>query len=94
MKYFGLYNIIFACVLTTSFHAQIDDEFQKKFEAANQFTDQKLYEIAKDIWIELAQQYPDNANLNYKTGYCLLNTFFQKRKALEYLAKAEKNIKK
>ena len=43
MKYFGLYNIIFACVLTTSLHAQIDDEFQKKFEAANQFTDQKQY---------------------------------------------------
>ena len=94
MKYFGLYIIIFACLLTTSFHAQIDDEFQKKFEAANQFTDQKQYEVAKDIWIELAQQYPDNANLNYKTGYCLLNTFFQKREALDYLAKAEKNIQK
>ena len=94
MKYFGLHNIIFACVLTTSFHAQIDDEFQKKFEAANQFTDQKQYEVAKDLWIELAQQYPDNANLNYKTGYCLLNTFFQKREALDYLTKAEKNIQK
>ena len=80
MKYFGLYNIIFTCVLTTSFFAQTDAEFQKKFEAANQFTDQKQYEVAKDIWIELAQQYPDNANLNYKAGYCLLNTFFKKRK--------------
>ena len=80
-------------VFTISINGQSNAEFQKKFEAANQLLDQKQYEIAKDLWIELAEEYPDNANVNYKTGYCLLNTFFQKSDALLYLSKAERNIK-
>ena len=81
-------------VFTISVNGQPNSEFQKKFEAANQLLDQKQYEIAKEFWIELAGEYPDNANVNYKTGYCLLNTFFQKQDALKYLSIAERNIKK
>ena len=80
-------------VFTISVDGQSNAEFQKKFEAANQLLDQKQYEIAKELWIELAGEYPDNANVNYKTGYCLLKTFFQKSDALIYLSKAERNIK-
>jgi hypothetical protein len=70
------------------------DDFQKKFEAANTLLEQKQFEIAKDIWIELAKENPNNANVNYKTGLCLLNTTFEKNEALKYLNAAEKNISK
>ena len=85
----------FTCitVFTVSIKGQSSREFQKKFEAANLLLDQKQYEIAKVLWIELAEEYPDNSNVNYKTGYCLLNTYFQKSDALVYLSKAKRNIK-
>ena len=89
----ALFYLIFITVFTIPVKGQSNAKFQKKFEAANQLLDQKQYEIAKDLWIELAEEYPDNANVNYKTGYCLLNTFFQKSDALVYLSKAERNIK-
>ena len=90
----ALFYLVYITVFTISVKAQSNNEYQKKFEAANQLMDQKQYEIAKDLWIELAEEYPDNANINYKAGYCLLNTFFQKRDALKYLSRAERNIKK
>ena len=79
----ALSYLICIIVFTISVKGQSKNEYQKKFEAANQLMDQKQYEIAKDLWIELAEEYPDNANINYKAGYCLLNTFFQKRDALK-----------
>lgn len=71
---------------------QSDNDFVKKFEAANRYNDQKQFEVAKELWIELAEKNPNNANINFKTGYCLLNTTFQKHDALKYLNRAEKNI--
>ncbi len=87
-KFIFCFNFLFCLLL----NAQNNDSFQKKFETANILNDQKQYELAKDIWIELAEEYPNNANINFKTGFCLLNTTFQKKEALKYLNKAEENI--
>jgi len=67
-------------------------DFQKKFETANTIFEEKQYEIALELWKELAEDYPDNANVNYKTGLCLLNSTFKKNEALVYLIEAKKDI--
>tara|TARA_B100001093_G_scaffold520255_1_gene613977 strand:- start:1377 stop:3749 length:2373 start_codon:yes stop_codon:yes gene_type:complete len=88
-----LYFLTISFAITSSFSiAQTSTDFQNKFEAANQLNDLKQFELAKEIWIELANDYPNNANINFKTGYCLLNTTFEKKEALKYLNKAELNI--
>tara|TARA_B100001287_G_scaffold64598_1_gene52509 strand:+ start:4151 stop:6511 length:2361 start_codon:yes stop_codon:yes gene_type:complete len=66
--------------------------FQEKFETANTIFEEKQYEIALELWKDLAEDYPNNANVNYKTGLCLLNSTFKKNEALDYLIKAKKDI--
>ena len=46
--------IVCIAIFTISVKGQSNAEFQKRFEAANQLLDQKQYEIAKELWIELA----------------------------------------
>ena len=69
-------------------------EFKKKIEAANLLNTQSRYEISKNLLLELATDNPSNANINYKTGHCLLKTSFMKKEALTYLVKATQNISK
>jgi hypothetical protein len=69
-------------------------EFRKKLEAANLLNTQSRFEISKTMFMELALDNPINANINYKTGHCLLKTAFMKKEALSYLIKATENISK
>jgi hypothetical protein len=69
-------------------------EFREKFEEANVLTEDKFYNLALPIWLELLEQDPENANLNFRVGECYYNIPNQKRKSLPYLEKAVKNIKK
>ena len=59
--------------------------FKEKFDAANLLMNDKLYEFAKDLWLEIVDDKLSNANVNYKTGFCLLNTALNKKDALHYL---------
>lgn len=85
-------GLLIACLILQSSILLAQSDFQKRFEAGNTFLDQKQFELAKNLWIDLAKDNPDNANVNFKTGFCLLNTTFQKHEALKYLNEAEKNI--
>ena len=62
--------------------------FTWKFEEGNKLMEEKLYNQSAEIWDQLVQEQPDNANLNYKLGYCYFHSFNQKHKALPYLEKA------
>lgn len=83
-----------------NYSAQIQDfgdlsqySFREKFETANSLTMVDLqYDMALPIWENLIQEQPDNANLNYKLGYCILNSSINKHKSLPYLEKARNNI--
>ena len=68
-------------------------DFKEKFEAANSLMEDNFYEFALEIWMELVNDNPQNANLNYKTGYCLLKSSSNKKEALKYLNIAKNNIK-
>ena len=46
---------------------------------------EKKYSIAKDLWMEIVIQQPKNANTNYKTGLCLLESSNSKLESLKYL---------
>lgn len=68
--------------------------FEEKFEAANLLMDDQLYTYAADVWKNLVEEQPNNANVNYKLGYCLLHLSNRRIEALPYLKKAENGINK
>ena len=62
--------------------------FNWKFEEGNKLMEEKLYNQAAEIWMELLTTDPENANLNYKLGLSYFNSYNQKAKALPFLEKA------
>ena len=62
--------------------------FNWKFEEGAKLMEEKFFNQAAEIWNELVQQQPENANLNWKLGYSYANSYNQKAKALPYLEKA------
>ncbi|MDB4710645.1 hypothetical protein OAF16_02845 [Flavobacteriales bacterium] len=88
--------ILSLCVWSSIFYSQekVNDKasFREKFEAANSLMEDNLFEFAKEIWLELVIEQPENSNVNYKTGYCLLKSANNKKEAFEYLNFAKSNI--
>lgn len=68
--------------------------FEEKFEAANLLMEDQLYTYAADVLVSLVEEQPNNANINYKLGYCLLHISNRRAEALPYLKKAENGISK
>ncbi len=62
--------------------------FNWKFEEANKLMEEKLFNQAVDIWKQLLETDPENANLQYKVGYCYFSSYNQKAKALPFLERA------
>lgn len=65
-----------------------NSSFRELFETANTLTEDNLYSFAVKIWVYLAEQEPDNYNVNYKAGFCYLKINTERKKALPYLQKA------
>jgi tetratricopeptide (TPR) repeat protein len=62
--------------------------FASKFLEANQMLEERLWIQSINAWIDLLVENPNNANLNYKIGYCYLQTANSKLEALQYLEAA------
>ena len=75
-------------------HSQNSKDLNLKIQGANQLMIEKKYSIAKDLWMEIVKQQPKNANTNYKTGLCLLESSNSKLESLKYLKIAAKKISK
>ena len=75
-------------------HSQNSKDLNLKIQGANQLMIEKKYTIAKDLWMEIVKQQPKNANTNYKTGLCLLESSNSKLESLKYLKIAAKKISK
>jgi Tol biopolymer transport system component len=83
--------IIFALLLGVGFvNAQAPD-FAKKFSDAEYHLQYANYAEALPLYVELANADPNNANVNYKAGFCYLNTPGQKAKAIPFLERAAAN---
>ena len=66
--------------------AQISgSNFNSKFIEANQLMEEKLWNRASNIWSQLILEDQFNGNVNYKLGYCLLETANRKLESLKYL---------
>ena len=68
--------------------------FREKFEAANDLFYQKKYYHSLVIWLNLAEDQPQNSNINYKIGVCYLNSNTDKNKALPFLEKIKGDVSK
>lgn len=73
---------------TSSFAQEGNTSFNWKFEEGNKLMEEKLFNQAAEIWMELLTTDPDNANLNYKLGLSYFSSYNQKSKALPFLERA------
>jgi tetratricopeptide (TPR) repeat protein len=81
--------LLFFSLLVSGVNAQISgSNFNYKFLEANQLMEEKLWNRASDIWSQLVSEDPSNGNVNYKLGYCLLETANRKLESLKYLEQA------
>lgn len=77
------YSILFSA------SAQISKtEFKLKFDEASKMMEEKNFDEAVKVWQELLVSDPYNGNLNYKIGYCYINSYNEKNKASQYLKTA------
>lgn len=87
-----VFLIFFSLILFKSFSQRHDDVFVNKFLKAEQLIEKGDFPSALVLYKELLNDESDNANLNFKTGFCYLNTVLEKSKAIEYLEKAVQDI--
>jgi hypothetical protein len=82
--------LVFAVVTSTVFSAAPPKRFvfASKFLEANQMLEERLWIQSINAWIDLLVENPNNANINYKIGYCYLQTANSKLEALQYLEAA------
>ncbi len=62
-----------------------DNQFNEDFTEANLLMKEGYFNQALSLWLQLRQEDPSNANLNYKVGYCYLKSSNDKKKAQEFL---------
>ena len=78
--------LLFFSLLVIGVKAQISgSNFNSKFIEANQLMEEKLWNRASNIWSQLILEDQFNGNVNYKLGYCLLETANRKLESLKYL---------
>ncbi len=68
--------------------AQSREEFIEYFDEAEYFFNRDEFEEAAYYYRKVLQQYPDNANFNFKLGSCYLNIPGSESLAVPYLEKA------
>ncbi|PKP20104.1 MAG: hypothetical protein CVU05_09820 [Bacteroidetes bacterium HGW-Bacteroidetes-21] len=78
--------------LSLSSQPMTREQFRKDFLNAENLIEDGNFQEALLIYRSLLKEEPDNANLNFKIGYCYLNTVLEKESAVTYLEKAILNI--
>jgi len=91
MKRSILLILLFLILIPETF-SQIESEFRETFSEAESAFLFEEYNEAFGYYETLIRQYPDNDNINYKIGVCLLNNRHRKEEAIAYLEKAIQNV--
>ncbi|GAG32816.1 unnamed protein product, partial [marine sediment metagenome] len=65
---------------------------KKKYYLAEIYVDNGNFQKALQLYKELLSNDEDNANLNFKVGFCYLNIVAKKLESISYFEKAIKNI--
>lgn len=72
--------------------SQNKGDYRENFNQGNLLVLEENYTLALKYFMDAYKQDSSNANINYKIGYCYLNSATEKGKALYYLEKAAKNV--
>ena len=78
--------------LCSNLLAQSSDKDKILFLDAEYFLMTEDYKEALSTYLQLYRTYPENANINYRIGLCLLNIEGQKTRSIPYLEKAALSI--
>lgn len=82
-------SLIALVILTAfSYAGNPPEDFSTKFLEANKLMEEKFWNQSIAIWQELATADNTNGNVNFKLGYCYLQTATEKAKALDFLKNA------
>ena len=93
MKQIFLVFILHFALSSISYSQNYDEAlFEKNFYIAEDFLDKEDFQKALFMFKELLKMDTENANLNFKTGFCYLNTVLEKKQSIAYLQKAIKNV--
>ena len=86
-----LYTVLFLALSMTGINAQSPDLKETFLEAESYFLFEE-YNEALPLYLRIHRADPENDNINYKIGVCLLNDPYQKDRSIRYLEEASKNI--
>lgn len=64
------------------------------FYIADDYIDNENFTGAINLYQRMLDEDPDNAEINFKLGFCYLNTAHEKEKAIEYIQKSVKKLGK
>lgn len=87
-----IYCFSIAFFLLTTLSAQINHNFKKMYETADDFVYKENYIDALPYFKKLNEMEPNNSNIHFYLGLCYLNSFSEKDKALQYLERASQNV--
>ena len=89
-------KIILAFLILSFFiqntYSQQDTDLRELFLAAESYFLFEEFNEALPLYLRIHRQQPENDNINFKIGVCLLNDPYQKEKSIAYLEEAVKNI--
>lgn len=85
------------CLIVTLFcfsrvFSQESKELQEKFLEAEYFLMNEYYQDALNIYLQLNEALPENANIAHSIGICYLNIQGKKNLAIDYLESAVRNM--
>jgi hypothetical protein len=86
-----LYTSLLLVLSIKSIIAQSPDLKETFLEAESYFLFEE-YNEALPLYLRIHRADPENDNINYKIGVCLLNDPYQKDRSIRYLEEASKNI--
>ena len=90
MKQSFLLSLFLLIFPITAFGQTID--LKETFLEAESYFLFEEYNEALPLYLRILRADPDNDNINYKVGVCLLNDPYQKDRSIRYLEQASKNI--
>jgi outer membrane protein OmpA-like peptidoglycan-associated protein len=89
---FKIFAIIFVFSISNVVFSQ--DEGGEMFYVAENYIDNENFEGAITLYQRILDEDPDNAEINFKLGFCYLNSIDQKDKSIEYIQKSVKSLSK
>ncbi len=93
MKIHSLLILLFLSVISVySQDTLTNAKFKKYFTQAEDFISNEEYINAVDLYKKMLVGHKDNANIQFKIGYCYLNIRSEKLKALPYLEQSARKI--